>query len=278
MDFSALMLWLLLIAGGIWGFDRAILRPRRRRQGEAVKAEGGDETAIAAVQHEPLVVEYARTFFPVILVVFVLRAFIAEPFTIPSGSMLPSLVPGDYILVNKFRYGIRLPILDVKLIPVSEPHRGDVVVFRYPQDPSKNYIKRVVGIPGDDVVYENKRLTINGKAMTQTADPPVQIREIGERLAQMQQWTEDLGGVRHHILTDPGSGGAPKLEIHVPAGHYFVMGDNRDRSNDSRYWGFVPEQNLIGRAFFIWFSYDELGEKGWIWNRIFWKRIGETIN
>lgn len=277
MDFSALMLWLLLIAGGIWGLDRLIARPRRQRRAEALRTEGqGDDLARQAL-HEPLVVEYARTFFPVIFVVFVLRAFVAEPFTIPSGSMLPTLVPGDYILVNKFSYGIRLPILDVKLIPLGEPHRGDVVVFRYPENPSTNFIKRVVGLPGDDVVYRNKKLIINGKPMPQTLDTPFQLRESGERLAQMKRWTEVLGGVHHDILTDPASYATPPLEFHVPPGHYFVMGDNRDRSNDSRYWGFVPEQNLIGRAFFIWFSYDRLGEKGWFWNRIFWKRIGETI-
>jgi signal peptidase I len=278
MDFSALMLWLLLFAGAVWGLDRALARPRRIRRAEQLRAEGKSEDAVAEALREPVHAEYARTFFPVILVVFVLRAFVAEPFTIPSGSMLPTLVPGDYILVNKFSYGIRLPILDRKLISLGEPKRGDVVVFRYPENPSVNYIKRVVGLPGDDVVYRNKKLIINGKPMAQTPDSPLQIRESGERLAEMKRWTEDLSGVRHDILTDPTSYGTPQLEFHVPAGHYFVMGDNRDRSNDSRYWGFVPERNLIGRAFFIWFSYDRLGDKGWFWNRIFWKRIGETID
>ncbi len=277
MDFSALMLWLLLIAGGIWGLDRLFARPRRQRRAETLRAEGQGEDLARQALHEPLVVEYARTFFPVIFVVFVLRAFVAEPFTIPSGSMLPTLVPGDYILVNKFSYGIRLPILDVKLVPLGEPRRGDVVVFRYPENPSTNFIKRVIGLPGDDVVYRDKKLIINGKPMPQAPDTPFQLRESGERLAQMKRWIETLDGVHHDILTDPGSYAAPPLEFHVPPGHYFVMGDNRDRSNDSRYWGFVPEQNLIGRAFFIWFSYDRLGENGWFWNRIFWKRIGETI-
>ena len=213
--------------------------------------------------------EYLGSFFPVLLAVFVLRSFVAEPFRIPSGSMLPTLHIGDFILVNKFSYGIRLPVANKKVVPLSEPERGDVVVFRFPRDESINFIKRLVGLPGDQIEYNNKRLTVNGEM--------VDIEEIGEfdsadggekesYIAQMLD--EQLGDVNHKILWDKG-GHQGTLRFTVPEGQYFVMGDNRDHSNDSRYWGFVDDQLLVGKAFFIWFN----------WNKgdINWGRIGDSI-
>ncbi|HTY99736.1 MAG TPA: signal peptidase I [Rhodocyclaceae bacterium] len=207
-------------------------------------------------------------FFPVILVVFVLRSFVVEPFKIPSGSMIPTLLVGDFILVNKFTYGIRLPVINKKIIEINSPQRGDVVVFRYPVDPAVDYIKRVVGLPGDKVVYQNKRLTINGQAIAE--------RQIGDyqdtdRFIVTPRYEESLGTVTHDILIDndapPYVGHALQFpfrdkchynsegfECEVPAGHYFMMGDNRDNSQDSRVWGFVPDENLVGKAFLIWMN------------------------
>jgi signal peptidase I len=256
----ALILFLLLVAtGAIWVVDRLFLRSRR--------APGG---------RDPWWVEYGASFFPVILVVFFLRSFVVEPFKIPSGSMIPTLLIGDFILVNKYTYGIRLPILNKKIVALNNPQRGDVMVFRYPQDPSVDYIKRVVGLPGDKVSYQNKRLTINGT--------PVEVKSDGEflqkdRLYQVPRFSEKLGSVEHAILLEPE---APAFVPHVipypfrenciynnegvicevPQGHYFVMGDNRDASSDSRVWGFVPDENIVGRAFLIWFNFGDLGRVG----------------
>ena len=220
--------------------------------------------------------EYGASFFPVILIVFVLRSFIVEPFKIPSASMLPTLHVGDFILVNKFTYGIRLPVVNKKIIDINEPQRGDVMVFRYPEDPSLDYIKRVIGVPGDKVAYQNKRLTINGK--------PVETTRVDdylhpERLYYSKQFVEKSDGVEHHTLNDVD---APDfvsnatqfpyrndclynnagLICTVPAGHYFMMGDNRDNSRDSRFWGFVPEENIVGKAFFIWLNFGDLKRIG----------------
>lgn len=207
-------------------------------------------------------------FFPVILVVFILRSFVAEPFKIPSGSMIPTLEVGDFILVNKFVYGVRLPVINKKVIDNHTPQRGDVMVFRYPVDPSQNYIKRVVGVPGDKITYQNKRLSINGQ--------PLEIKKIEDyqhpqKLYYSEQYLEKLGPVEHRILNDaetpafiadhdrfPNQDNChynqSGVVCTVPAGHYFMMGDNRDNSRDSRFWGFVPEENIVGKAFFIWLN------------------------
>lgn len=208
----------------------------------------------AAGQPYPKLVEFARSFLPVVFAVLMLRSFLVEPFRIPSGSMLPTLFAGDFILVNKFTYGLRLPVLHTKFFANGAPVRGDVVVFRFPPDPTKDFIKRVVGLPGDVIAYRDKRLYINGKA--------VAVEPVGDfsdpRAPEVYgavQLTETLDELRHSILhvdIRPSRGG----EVTVPAGHYFVMGDNRDGSDDSRRWGFVPERNLVGRAFFIWMSWD----------------------
>ncbi len=239
MNFELILVLATLISGVIAGIDRLYFRKAR----EALEGK------------EPLLVEYARSFFPVLLVVLLLRSFVAEPFRIPSGSMMPTLEVGDFILVNKFTYGVRLPVLRTKVIPLGEPERGEVVVFKYPQQPEVDYIKRIIGLPGDRVRYENKQLLINGQLIPQRmigiypGDGP-QGRMVGAQLLE-----EDLEGVVHAILQRPEANG-PEGEIVVPEGHYFVMGDNRDNSNDSRYWGFVPEANLVGRAILIWMHFD----------------------
>ena len=190
-----------------------------------------------------------------ILIVLLLRSFVVEPFRIPSGSMMPTLLVGDFILVNKFAYGIRLPVLDTKIIEVSKPERGDVVVFRYPENPSIDYIKRVVGLPGDRIGYYNKQLFINDIPVPQTGWETYVGEGAGSAMTGAKVRVEKLGQVTHKILIDT-SRGTVEGKFIVPEGHYFMMGDNRDNSNDSRYWGYVPEENLVGKAFMIWMSWD----------------------
>lgn len=259
MNFALLLFSLLVVTGVVYAMDLAYFAKRR-----------------AADTPEPWWIEYPKSFFPVILIVFMLRSFLVEPFKIPSGSMIPTLLVGDFILVNKYTYGIRLPIINKKIINIHEPERGDVMVFRYPDDPSVDYIKRVVGLPGDRVAYEGKRLSINGKE--------VPLKESGDYLLQdkiqyLKRYTETLGKVKHSILLDGSEPAAlpyvkqfPQREnciynnmgvtCTVPPGHYFMMGDNRDNSSDSRVWGFVPEANIVGKAFFIWFNFSELRRFG----------------
>jgi signal peptidase I len=239
-DFSFYLFAASVITGVIWGSYLLILKS---------KGLTFDE------KNEPILVEYARSFFPIVLIVLLLRSFIAEPFRIPSGSMMPTLLVGDFILVNKFTYGIRLPVINKKIIELSEPNRGDIVVFRYPKDPTVDYIKRIVGLPGDKVVYSNKKLTINDLPVQQTSLGSYQGLGQGEEMSGAEDLLENLTGVEHRILI---RNGTPTVEFVyvVPEGNYFAMGDNRDNSNDSRYWGPVPEANLVGKAFFIWMSWD----------------------
>jgi signal peptidase I len=259
LSFALFLLTLLVVTGVVWGLEVAWLRRRR-----------------AADAKQPWWVEYSVSFFPVILIVFVLRSFLVEPFKIPSSSMVPTLLVGDFILVNKFTYGIRLPVVNKKIVELGRPERGDVMVFRYPEDPSLDYIKRVVGLPGDRVEYRNKRLSINGK--------PVPLRQMDdylskERMQFSRRFVETLNGVEHHILieedapalvassrTFPHAGNCNYnvngVACTVPPGHYFMMGDNRDNSSDSRVWGFVPDENIVGKAFFIWLNLNELGRFG----------------
>lgn len=284
MDFSLILFLLVCATGTIWALDRWLWSAGRVRAAKALVQTGGGEEAVRRAQKEPLLVEYARAFFPVILIVFALRSFVVEPFRIPSGSMLPSLVVGDFILVNKFAYGIRLPVINTKIINIGEPHRGDVAVFRYPRDPSVNYIKRIIGLPGDHIVYDNKRLYINGKMMPQGPATSYAVKLNGRLEYETARITENLDGVKHSVLLSPGTGFSASgylLDLHkgvdVPPGQYFVMGDNRDHSNDSRYWGYVPEANLVGKAFFIWFSWDHTRANPWFWQRVDMERIGTAI-
>ena len=259
MNFALFLLILLVVTGGVWALEAAFLRQRR-----------------AASAKQPWWVEYSVSFFPVILIVFLLRSFLIEPFKIPSSSMVPTLLVGDFILVNKYTYGIRLPVANVKVVELGSPERGDVMVFRFPEDPSLDYIKRVVAIPGDRLEYRNKRLSINGT--------PVPTRQVDdylskERMQFSRRYVETVNGVEHEILLDedsppsmmPGRAfpfagncnyNTNGLACTVPPGHYFVMGDNRDNSSDSRVWGFVPDANIVGKAFFIWLNLNELGRFG----------------
>jgi len=277
LDFALVMFIGLVVTGVVWGMDRLWWAKARAQRAQALAQAGKLEEA-EQVRREPVLVEYARAFFPVILIVFMIRSFLVEPFRIPSGSMMPNLFNGDFILVNKFSYGIRLPVANVKVAQIDNPKRGDVVVFRFPGDPSINYIKRVIGTPGDHVVYKRKRLYIDGKPMEQTERRPYVSPHVA---GETQRVTEEIGDNRHDILVDDmpdRSGEDGFIEFDVPPGHYFVMGDNRDHSNDSRYWGFVPDENLVGKAFLIWFSLDTATPDRWFWQRIVWNRIGDGIH
>ncbi len=289
-NFALILFVLLVLTGVVWSLDRFSLRHKRAaRVMQAIELARPSWASLP--DHEKLVrqeqiqaelgkmpwwVEYGVSFFPVILFVFVLRSFIVEPFRIPSGSMLPTLQSGDLILVNKFTYGLRLPVVDTKVIAIGQPQRGDVMVFRYPVDPSVDYIKRVVGLPGDQVAYLDKKLYINGKEVPRKADG--QYFEP-DRVAYTAQFIESLGDKPHKILLDerrsqdigPISSFPYRekceylrngMRCTVPDGVYFMMGDNRDNSLDSRFWGFVPEANIVGKAFFIWMNFGSLGRIG----------------
>ncbi|MFL6601042.1 MAG: signal peptidase I [Steroidobacteraceae bacterium] len=293
LDFSSVLFGITALTGVIWLLDAALLRPRRAR---AARSAGKDPALIP----EPGTVDYARSFFPVALVVLVLRSFIFEPFRIPSDSMMPTLLDGDFIIVNKYAYGLRLPVINRKVIAVGSPERGDVVVFRYPRDPSVNYIKRLVGLPGDHVVVRSDRITINGQ--------PVPFKIIAPYndgcYINMQLAEEHIGNHVHQSMLcpvplfpspvtpagcnrsesrgyycggDEAGGGPtadamvgdmPAFETTVPPGHYFMMGDNRDNSEDGRVWGFVPDDNLVGKATRIWFNWDLKRTGGPAWSRL----------
>jgi len=259
IDFSLVLAIIILVSGAIWAIDHWILAHKRDKV-EITDAEGEKTT------NEPAIVEFSKFLFPVVLIVFILRGFIAEPFRIPSGSMLPTLEIGDFILVSKFNYGIRLPVLNKKIIETGNPERGDVVVFRYPENPSVDYIKRVIGVPGDEIGYYNKVLYINGKIAEQQpkGDYPFGYYNFKRSIENIAD-----PGVKHDIIVSDLQP-ASDFVLMVPENSYFVMGDNRDNSRDSRVWGFVPDENLVGRAFFVWMSW-EFGN----WPK--WHRIGNGI-
>lgn len=246
--FALFMLVILAVTGLIWLLDSLFWRKKR-----------------AADSAEPVIVEYSKSFFPVILAVFLIRSFIVEPFKIPSGSMMPTLLAGDFILVNKFTYGLRVPILNNTFVELNKPERGDVVVFHFPPDPSIDYIKRIVGVPGDKIAYRNKQLFVNGEPVDMELVGDYQYVASGLNMVTSKLYTEQLGKVSHAVLLDEDSISIDG-ETEVPAGHYFAMGDNRDNSKDSRSWGFVPDDNLVGKAFMIWWNFDDFG------------RIGSTIH
>ena len=263
-DFSFYLFLGTAITGLIWALDVWVLAPRRSKVFHA-NSDIHQGVEITRGGKEPVIVEYSKSFCPVLLIVFLLRGFIVEPFRIPSGSMLPSLYIGDFILVNKFAYGIRLPMWNKKVIETADPERGDVVVFRYPRNPSLDYIKRVVGLPGDHIAYYNKVLYVNGKPVSR--DFAGEYEGPGQTHAN--KYKEDLVGVKHSILLQPGRPSILEVEYIVTDEMYFVMGDNRDNSNDSRVWGAVPESHLVGKAFMIWMH----------WNGgVKWDRIGNMID
>lgn len=269
-DFATVMVVAVVITGAIWALDVWLWKPKRLQAAERLKQQDVEEKVINNTIKEPVLVEYARSFFPVILAVLVLRSFLVEPFRIPSGSMMPTLLSGDFILVNKFAYGIRLPVINAKIIELDEPSRGDVVVFRYPGDPSVDYIKRVVGLPGDTISYFGKQVYVNGELARQTSLGPYIATGEGGYMTGADRRLEQLDEVEHEILVMKGRL-SKEGEYVVPEGHYFVMGDNRDNSNDSRVWGFVPDENLVGRAFMIWMNWDGVQD------RVSWERIGTII-
>lgn len=261
-DFAALLVLLTFLTGLIWGLDAWFFRPRRRARAEARDTEA----------REPVVVEYARSLFPVIVVVLVIRSFIVEPFRIPSSSMMPTLLIGDFILVNKFSYGLRLPVLNWEIVELGEPKRGDVVVFRSPDNPNEDWIKRIVGLPGDRIAYLDKTVYVNGDPQTQESLGRYVGNGSGRRMTGASLRRETVGDAQYEVLVSGNHSNRGNGEWVVPEGHYFVMGDNRDNSNDSRFWGPVPERYLVGKAFLIWMNWDAAA------GGIGWSRIGDGIN
>jgi signal peptidase I len=263
-----------------WLAERFMFRPARLAAAAKLgidKVDGDVATAREQLLAQPWWLDWTAGLFPVILIVFLLRSFLFEPFKIPTGSMVPTLLVGDLILVNKFHYGVRLPVVHKKIIDNNPVARGDVMVFRYPVDTRLDYIKRVVGLPGDEVSYLNQKLVINGKPVEASAMP--EFFEA-ESLRYEPQFAEQLGEAKHNILVNPRRqafyGPDPKtfpgaencryspegVVCKVPPGHYFMMGDNRDNSMDSRFWGFVPDENIVGRAFFVWMNFGNLSRIG----------------
>jgi signal peptidase I len=292
-NFALLLFLASLVTGIYWLAERFYFLPQRQKAADLLEAEASRRRAalgemgisqvdgdVAAgrerILAQPWWLDWTAGLFPVIIAVFVLRSFFFEPFKIPSGSMIPTLRIGDLILVNKFHYGVRLPVINTKITEGTAPKRGDVMVFRYPPKPSLDYIKRVVGVPGDEVAYLNKRLTINGKVIDTKALPEFFDDDV---MRYFKQYQEVLGDKTHGILNDdsrpafiPGvddfafkencSYSVEGVVCKVPEGHYFMMGDNRDNSLDSRYWGFVPDKNIVGKAFFVWMNFGDLKRIG----------------
>jgi signal peptidase I len=293
MNFALILFVLTVFTGILWVADKLVFAPQRRARAARLLADFDARNRAALDRREPIVeqerraledgavrqpawLEYTASFFPVILLVFLLRSFLFEPFRIPSGSMVPTLEIGDLILVNKYDYGIRLPVVNRKIIDLGQPKRGDVMVFRFPLNPSQDYIKRVVGLPGDRVEYIEKQLTING---VKVPFGPIEPYYDADRMLYYPQFVEKLGEQEHRVIVTesmpPGLGGGfpnthpgacqysgSGVVCKVPQGHYFMMGDNRDNSEDSRFWGFVPDENIVGRAFFIWMNFGNIGRVG----------------
>ena len=243
MIFVKLLMAATIITGVIFFLDYLILRKIRPQD-----------------KKPSLIVEYGKSFFPVLLAVFIIRSFVVEPFKIPSGSMMPTLIAGDFIVVNKFTYGIRLPVWNKTLIKLGKPNRGDVFVFHYPKDPSIDYIKRVIGLPGDEIRYENKELFINGKPVNSILYQKYSYALNGNEMIDAKEFIETLDDLGHSILVH--NIPSESYKFNVPEGNYFAMGDNRDNSSDSRVWGFVPDELLVGKAFFIWLNFSQFNRIG----------------
>ncbi len=300
-NFSLILFIATVVTGTYWLLERFVFLPQRYRAAAAIetqavarqaelasqgisKAETHHQEMMASkdtVLQQPWWLDWTAGLFPVICIVFLLRSFLFEPFKIPTGSMIPTLHVGDLILVNKFTYGVRLPVINKKIIAVNNPERGDVMVFRYPPNPNVDYIKRVIGLPGDEVSYLNKELKINGKLLSKDVLPDFLEEDTMQYAKQFEEMIElqKGGSKKHKLLNDerrpamiPGVEDFPfrknclysveGVVCKVPEGHYYMMGDNRDNSLDSRYWGFVPEQNIVGRAFFVWMNFGNLRRIG----------------
>lgn len=243
MIFAAILMAATFLTGIIWLVDLVFLKSKKKPE-----------------QKDHIIMEYAKSFFPILLLVFVIRTFIVEPFKIPSGSMMPTLIAGDFIAVNKFSYGLRLPVFNIELIPTGLPERGEVFVFHYPKDPSIDYIKRVIGLPGDEIRYEAKELFVNGELISKKFTDNYLYNMNDFQVANAKEYVETLGSHEYSILIHdlPDN----DYQFTVPAGHYLAMGDNRDNSSDSRVWGFVPEEYLVGKAWVIWLNFSEPSRMG----------------
>ncbi len=292
-DLEAFLTLATIVTGMVWLLDALFVAKNRRlksQNADKTPVTSGVTTVVTKKRRVPILVEYAKSFFPVFLIVLLLRTFVVEPFHVPSSSMVPTLLVGDFILVNKFDYGLRLPVIHDKIINIGEPHRGDVVVFHYPEKTALNfceqnpgcstgglpevkhsagtdYVKRIIGIPGDHIVYRDETLYINGAPVP---DTDLGLYSGSDMMGAVLH-QEKLGDNAHKLIILPGAEHI-QGEWTVPPGRYFVMGDNRDNSFDSRYWGFVPEQTLVGRAFFIWMNWDAFHDAK------LWHRIGDVIH
>ena len=302
-NFALILVLVTLVTGIIWALDKWRWAPQRARKiAQAQVAHGNkvDEAALARAAKVPVWIEQARSIFPVIAAVLILRSFIYEPFQIPSGSMMPTLLVGDFILVEKFAYGLKEPVSNTTLIATGQPKRGDVVVFKYPEDTRVDYIKRVIGLPGDRIVYQDKQLFIKpacagdgaGDACPEFAPVALTPGAVGEYInfgVPLARFSESLTARGHDILINPlqpdrvaqycGQPNTAQNEWLVPAGHYFTLGDNRDNSTDSRFWGFVPEENLVGKAVAIWISFEfernaDSWLPAWVPSNVRFSRIG----
>jgi signal peptidase I len=256
IDFPLILTLLVVLSGIIYLIDVLFFATKRKATGAK----------------QPLLIEYARSFFPVLLIVLLIRSFLAQPYRVPTGSLEPTILPGDFIVVNQFAYGLRLPVLNTKILSIGEPKRGDIVLFRWPSDPRIMFVKRVIGIPGDHIVYKDKVLTINGKVakqknlgmdLDQASIMPIPVQIKSENLPNSGE---------HKIFVRQDYNMSGDFDLTVPADNYFMMGDNRDNSDDSRYWGFVPEKNLVGKAFGTWMSWDSRN------NTVRWNRLGRAIH
>jgi signal peptidase I len=267
-NFELILFYAVLISGLITLFDKCFLKKKR----ELAYEQQTKGLASPPEKKLPIIIDYAYSFFPVLLLVFFLRSFLYEPFRIPSGSLEPTLLIGDFIVVNKFDYGIRLPVLHKKIFKLSDPKRGDIIVFRWPVNPSIDFIKRVIGIPGDHIKYIDKVLYVNGQKIPQDAGFSTQHRNDSGEVQAVIQKQEDLLGVKHDIYQIAEASSTDFNDIVVPEGMYFAMGDNRDNSADSRYWGFVPDKNIVGKASVTWLSWDSQQ------HNIRWKRFGAGVH
>ncbi|MCK5697072.1 MAG: signal peptidase I [Gammaproteobacteria bacterium] len=284
-DIALVLVVLTFLSGIIIVLDKFLWEKKRQIKQEArLKRHSGyiNDQERDAILADPMIIDYAKSLFPVFFIVLLLRSFIFEPFRIPSQSMMPNLWVGDFILVSKFSYGVRLPVLNTEILDIGKPKNGDVAVFRYPVNPKINFIKRVIGIPGDHVVYKNKSVYINGKIMPQETLGDYVGQGSGMKMNSAALKNEDLLGAKYELLLVPNKPDLSQryystfyknghIDLVVPEGQYFVMGDNRDESHDSRFWGLVPKDNLVGKAFLIWFNWD-------VGHGFFWKRIGDSID